>query len=90
MSKKHGTKNHVLYEICNEPNGVAWSEIQKYANKIIPLIRSIDSKTVIIVGTPKWSSDLYNIQPLSFSNIMYTLHFYAATSKAYDGLKERA
>ena len=24
MSKKHGSKKHVLYEICNEPNGVDW------------------------------------------------------------------
>ena len=81
MSNTHKGKAHVLYEICNEPNGVSWSTVRNYANDIIPRIRANDPDTVIIVGTPNWSqlgSDVVN-NPLSYSNIMYTFHFYAAT-----------
>jgi aryl-phospho-beta-D-glucosidase BglC (GH1 family) len=81
MSAKHGSKKHVLYEICNEPNGVSWSTVKTYANDIIPRIRANDPNTVIIVGTPNWSQDVdvAASDPLSFSNVMYTLHFYAGT-----------
>ncbi|TKG96972.1 glycoside hydrolase family 5 protein [Puteibacter caeruleilacunae] len=83
MSKKHAGKDHVIYEICNEPNKTPWSEVKKYAEEIIPLIRENDPKTVILVGTPNWSSDLAAAakDPLSFDNIMYTFHFYAKSHK---------
>ncbi len=83
MSNKHKNDKHVLYEICNEPNGTAatWTAITTYANNIIPKIRANDPNTVIIVGTPNWS--LYPGQvvgkELSYTNIMYAFHFYAAT-----------
>ena len=48
--------NNVLYEICNEPNGVTWATIKNYADQIIPLIRAIDDDAVICVGTRGWSS----------------------------------
>lgn len=85
MSNKHKGKKHVLYEICNEPNGVSWSTIKTYANTIIPLIRANDPETVIIVGTPEWSSkpklvvDGGPITGTNAYNVMYTFHFYAAT-----------
>jgi endoglucanase len=57
---------------------------------LIPVIRAIDNKTVILVGTAGWSSlgvsdgsssqDIINA-PLSFPNIMYTFHFYAASHR---------
>ena len=60
MAAKHKNDTHILYEICNEPNGkdVGWSEVKKYTDDIIPLIRSIDPETVIICGTPTWSQDV--------------------------------
>lgn len=81
MATAHKNRRNVIYEICNEPNGVSWSQIKTYANDIIPRIRAIDNDAVIIVGTPNWSQlgwDVVN-DKLSFSNIMYTFHFYAAT-----------
>ncbi|MBR1599158.1 MAG: cellulase family glycosylhydrolase [Lachnospiraceae bacterium] len=84
MSKKYAGQDNVLYEICNEPNGgTTWSDITKYANEVIPVIRENDSDAVIIVGTPTWSQDVDVAaeKPLSFDNVMYTLHFYAATHK---------
>ena len=73
--------NNVLYEICNEPNGVDWATVKGYAQEIIPIIREKDPRSVIIVGNPDWSKDLRTVaaDPLGFDNILYTLHFYAAT-----------
>jgi hypothetical protein len=78
---QHKGKKYVLYEICNEPNGVSWSQIKTYADDIIPKIRAIDPDTVIICGTPNWSQLDSSISgnKLNYTNIMYTFHFYAAT-----------
>lgn len=72
---------HVLYEICNEPNGVDWPAVRSYAEQVIPVIREKDPDSVIIVGNPDWSKDLASVaaEPLAFDNVLYTLHFYAAT-----------
>ncbi len=86
MAAKHGSKGNILYEICNEPNGVNWSSIKQYADKIIPVIRKLDAKSPIIVGTMGWSSLGISGQgpwtdivanPVSDPNAMYTFHFYA-------------
>ena len=73
--------DNVLYEICNEPNGVDWQTVKAYAEQIIPVIREKDPASVIIVGNPDWSKDLCSLaaDPLDFDNILYTLHFYAAS-----------
>ena len=78
---------NILYEICNEPNGgTSWSgNIKPYANTIIPIIREYSPEAVIIVGTPTWSQDVdaAAADPLSFDNVMYSLHFYAGTHKSW-------
>ncbi|GAL85233.1 hypothetical protein MYP_2462 [Sporocytophaga myxococcoides] len=84
MATKHGGKKHVLFEICNEPNGVSWSTVKTYANAVIPVIRAIDPSTIIIVGTPNWSQDvdIAANDPLNYNNLMYSLHFYSGTHGA--------
>ena len=76
-------KNNVIYEICNEPNKVDWEQIKVYAETIIPIIRSNDPDSVIIVGTPDWSQhvDIAADDPLDYPNLLYALHFYSATHK---------
>ena len=85
MSKKYANYDNVIYEICNEPNGgVSWSSIKKYADEIIQVIRKNDSDAIILVGTPTWSQDVDQVaaNPVKNGyNVMYTLHFYAATHK---------
>lgn len=83
MSKKFCSYNNVLYEICNEPNGVEWPAVKSYAEQIIPIIRKNDPDSVIIVGNPDWSKDLESVaeDQLDFENILYTLHFYSASHK---------
>lgn len=74
--------NNVLYEICNEPNGsTTWEDISAYADRIIPVIRENDPDAIIIVGTPTWSQEVDKAAatPLAADDLMYTLHFYAAS-----------
>ena len=83
MAAKYASYHHVLYEICNEPNGgTTWAQIKAYAQQIIPAIRQKDADAVIIVGTPNWCQCLGQAaaDPLTgYDNILYALHFYAAT-----------
>lgn len=84
ISAEFSACSHVLYEICNEPNGVDWHTVKAYAQQVIPAIRANAPDAVILVGTPAWSQDVDRAaaDPLEeYDNILYTLHFYAATHK---------
>lgn len=92
LSDRYADQPHVLYEICNEPNGpkATWPVVKAYARRIIPVIRANAPGAVILCGTPKWSQDvdLAAADPIEADNLMYSLHFYAATHKA--GLRQKA
>lgn len=92
ISKEYADCPNIIYEICNEPNGYSqWdNDIKPYAEEVIPVIRKNDPDSVIIVGTPTWSQDIDKAMnnPLPFDNVMYALHFYAATHT--DWLRQRA
>jgi endoglucanase len=91
MARTYGHKNHVIYEIYNEPLQVSWSGVIKpYAQAVINAIRAIDPDNLIIVGTPNWSQDVdaASRDKLSGNNIAYTLHFYAGTHGQY--LRDKA
>ena len=86
MAQEYKNQDNIIYEICNEPNGgVTWeNDIKPYALELIQTIRGIDKDAVIIVGTPNWSQDVdivANTPITGEKNIMYALHFYAATHK---------
>lgn len=85
MASKYRKHTNVIYEICNEPNGgVSWSDVKSYAEEVISVIRANDEDAVILVGTPNWSQrvDEAAKDPITgYDNVMYTLHFYAATHK---------
>ena len=90
ISSLYADYDNIIYEICNEPNGSAtWEDVKTYANQVIPVIRANSPDSVILVGTPTWSQDIDQAltSPLEFENIMYALHFYAATHTEY--LRER-
>ena len=92
MSSTYKNYDNVIYEICNEPNGnTSWADIKAYANEVIPVIRANDKDAIIIVGTPTWSQDVdlaSKDKITGYDNIMYALHFYAATHK--DWLRDKA
>lgn len=85
MSKEYAEYTNVFYEICNEPNGgTSWSDIKEYAEQVIEVIRANDEDGIILVGTPNWCQHVEQAaaDPIEgYDNIMYTLHFYAATHK---------
>lgn len=91
MSAEFANCDHVLYEICNEPNGgTSWDAIKAYALEVIPVIRQNAPDAVILVGTPTWSQEVDRAaaDPITgYDNILYTLHFYAATHT--DALRAR-
>lgn len=84
MAQTYGHYDHVIYEIYNEPlRDVSWSNtIKPYALSVIAAIREHDPDNLIVVGTPAWSQDVDAAadDPITqFTNIVYTLHFYAGT-----------
>jgi len=91
MATIYGRNPNIIYEIVNEPDYETWEEVKTYATEIISTIRAIDSNNIILVGSPHWDQDV-NLpaeDPITgFNNLMYTLHFYAATHKQY--LRDRA
>ncbi len=86
ISEQFGNHPSVIYEICNEPNGdTSWEDITGYANEVIPAIRENAKDALIIVGTPKYSTDLEGPlnSPLQYKNIMYAYHQYIGTTDGY-------
>ena len=82
MSKKYARYPNIIYEVFNEPDHETWWEVKNYAEEIIKIIRENDPNNIILVGCPHWDQDI-NLpaeDPIQgYNNIMYTMHFYAAT-----------
>lgn len=82
ISKKYSKYPNIIYEIFNEPDHESWAEVKAYSEEVIKVIRENDLKNIILVGSPHWDQDvdLAAADPiLGYTNIMYTMHFYAAT-----------
>ena len=86
MAQKYGKYPHVLYELYNEPVEDKWEDLKVYAKTIITEIRKYDPDNIILMGCPHWDQDIDIVakSPIEgVENVMYTLHFYAATHKDY-------
>ena len=90
IAAEHAEKDNIIFEICNEPNGVDWETIKTYAEEVSPVIRQHDPDSPIVVGTRGWSSlgfaDIGSDgpqeivdNPVDGENILYAYHFYAAS-----------
>lgn len=82
ISKKYSKYPNIIYEIFNEPDYESWAEVKAYSEEVIKVIRENDPNNIILVGSPHWDQDvdLPAADPiLGVTNIMYTMHFYAAT-----------
>lgn len=85
MSMKWGGYPNVLYEVFNEPLQLNWStQLKPYHQALVAAIRENDPDNVIILGTPNWDQDVdvAASSPVTGSNLMYALHFYACTHQA--------
>lgn len=90
MASRYKDFPNVIYEIFNEPERDSWEDVKAYSERIIGEIRDIDPSNIILVGSPHWDQDLHIVadNPITkYDNIMYTLHFYAATHHQF--LRER-
>ena len=82
MAQRYGKFPHVIYEIYNEPVEDTWVSLKNYAQEVISEIRKWDADNIILVGCPHWDQDIHLVanSPLEgVENVMYTVHFYAAT-----------
>jgi endoglucanase len=86
IAEKYNQYPNIIYEIYNEPLKVSWAnDVKPYAEKVIASIRKYDSKNLIVVGTTSWAQDIDIAadNPITgFDNIVYSVHFYAATHKS--------
>lgn len=86
MSKQYGTYPNVIYEIFNEPDQESWTEVKAYSEEVIRAIRANDPDNIILVGSPQWDQAIHlpAADPIKgCENLMYTMHFYAATHKQW-------
>jgi endoglucanase len=84
LATKYKGYPNIIYEVFNEPVNDSWEDVKAYSEEIIRTIRAIDKENLILVGTPHWDQDIHLAadNPIQGEkNIMYTLHFYAATHK---------
>jgi len=87
MAKAYGSKDHVIFELYNEPLDIDWSTIKTYSNSLISTIRQY-SDNLILVGTPSWDQKVNVAAGSQVSdpknNIAYVFHFYAYShTRAY-------
>jgi endoglucanase len=91
VAQRYGHLPNVIYEPYNEPLDVSWTNVLKpYHQAIIDTIRHYDPDNLIVCGTPNWSQDVEAAaaDPLTDSNVAYTLHFYAGTHR--QNLRDKA
>ncbi|MHA4895011.1 glycoside hydrolase family 5 protein [Pedobacter sp. PWIIR3] len=92
MAKRYAGKSNVIYEIFNEPERIPWTSIKSYAIPVIEAIRKVDSKNLIIVGSPAWDQDVDVTakDPITgFRNIAYSFHFYASDPNHQENLMRK-
>jgi aryl-phospho-beta-D-glucosidase BglC (GH1 family) len=81
IAAEFGAFPNVLYETFNEPlQDADWStQIKPYHEAVLPAIRAADPDGVVILGSRQWSQrvDEAALDPVSGTNLMYTVHFYA-------------
>ena len=87
FSKKYGNIPNIIYEIWNEPLEVEWAETKAYSEELIPVIRENAPDAIVIVPTPRWDQEVDKAadDPITkFGNLVYSLHYYAATHQDYN------
>lgn len=81
VAAKYAGVPNVIYETFNEPVMVTWPDIKKYHEAVVAAIRAQDAEAPIVLGTPNYSQgvDEAAVDPVSGTNLLYTLHYYACS-----------
>jgi aryl-phospho-beta-D-glucosidase BglC (GH1 family) len=91
LADRYGHLPNVIWEPYNEPTQVSWSgTVKPYHEAVVAAIRAQDPDNIIVLGSPTWSQDVdvAAADPVSGTNLMYTLHFYSCTHTQY--LRDKA
>jgi len=77
-SRYESSSDKILYEVLNEPHGIAdaiWGDIQQ---RVIDTIRTVDNTHTIVVGGADWNgiNGLNALPVYTDNNLLYTFHFY--------------
>lgn len=84
LAEEYGNVPNIIYETYNEPLNVSWTDVLKpYHEAVIAAIRKHDPDNIVICGTRNWSQDVDDVigNKIDDANVVYTLHYYAATHK---------
>uniref|UniRef100_A0A914C2E0 Glycoside hydrolase family 5 domain-containing protein n=1 Tax=Acrobeloides nanus TaxID=290746 RepID=A0A914C2E0_9BILA len=79
ISSTFGSYPHILYELYNEPSwDLDWAQLKSYHSAIIDAIRVNDPNNIIVAATPRSDIDvdIAAADPLNYTNIVYTMHYY--------------
>jgi endoglucanase len=87
LAARYGDLPNIIWEPYNEPEQVSWSgTVKPYHQAVVAAIRAEDPDNIIVLGTPTWSQDVDVAagDPVSGTNLMYTLHFYSCTHQQWN------
>lgn len=90
IAQDYGSYPNIIYEPFNEPIGYDWSALKTYHQDLVNAIRQHDPDNIIVCGTPEYSAypNAPIGNPVSGSNIAYTLHYYAGSH--FQDFRDRA
>jgi endoglucanase len=90
VSAKYAGVPNVIYEPFNEPIEIDWPSLKQYHEAVVRAIRKQDKSALIVLGTPTYSQEVDQAakDPLDGENLLYTLHYYACSHKAW--LRQKA
>lgn len=78
FAERFADKEHVIFEILNEPvasTDAIWDEVK---NEMFTFIRSKAPKSTVLIGSNRWNAvDAFpNLTPVDDDNVVYSFHFY--------------
>lgn len=86
-TRYQGASDRIVYEIMNEPHGIAIERWNEIIGRVFRLIRSIDARHYVIVGGADWNSTAAMKQLPDFQDdkVIYTFHYYDPHTFTHQG-----
>ncbi|WP_394750030.1 glycoside hydrolase family 5 protein [Spongiimicrobium salis] len=85
VAERYGDLPNIIYEPYNEPEerNIWDSTLKPYHQEVLAAIREHDPDNIVICGTGFFSQEVTDVigNTIDDPNVMYTLHYYAATHK---------
>jgi len=83
VAKRYKNEPIILYDLIPEPHDTAYEKVRTAYLELIPKIRQIHPKSLILVTGLGWGREInsYLKNPLPFENIVYRSNPYARTAE---------